>query len=186
MKSIRGVLVLISLLSVLIVKAQFNSNIEDLKMYHVQIDGILDDEQGLFIARLITECEAVLIASVNISGFTRIVSEGELNFNPIFFKLQGTPNISIKDRYETAFNKEEYISVYNEFRRVPLKNLSDRPPVPIVMPDKEKQEKAYSVAKKIWIEMNPEAYDNLIPKNVELSPEEKEERAVKMSNLNRN
>ena len=162
--------------------AQYTVNLEELKLYQLQINGVPSEDQKNRLSDILTQYEGVLTGSVNSSGILSIVTEKAVDINLISVFLQETESIQVNDINEVPFNKQEYLFVYNSFRRNAENNFSGRPPVLIQMQDKEKQERAYSLAKKIWIELYPEDYKSLNLNNSQMTPEQIREKEMKMSN----
>jgi len=161
--------------------AQYTVNLDELKLYQMQI-SVQSDEQKNRLSDILTQYEGILTGSVNSSGILSIVTEKVVDINLISFFLQENENIQVNDINELPFEKQEYLFVYNDFRRNAENNFSGRPPVLIQMQDKEKQERAYSLAKKIWIELYPDDYKSLYRNNSQMTPEQIKEKEMKMSN----
>ena len=161
---------------------QWTQSFENLSMYRINIDGLSGEEQAIYVSRIITEMENVLIAKIYPEGDGIIFTESEIDFNKVYEKLAIIPGLTIKDRYKETSSKDEYLSVYNNYGREPVSDLSKRLPSPINIIDPQKQSRAYSVLKKIWIEKYPDVYKSSFPTETDQSEAEKAEKLIKESN----
>ena len=165
--------------------AQWIQSFDKIGMYKVTISGFANDEQALYASRLITECNNVLIARINQDGEGNIFTEGEISFNEILEKLSVIPNIEIGERYTVKPSFDDYLETYNSYRRFPV-DISRTLPPPAIINDNQKQSRAYSVLKSIWMEKYPENYQKIQPASAEdLSPE-KIQKELELSNQKNN
>lgn len=165
-------------------KSQWIQSFENLTMYKVNISGLSNDEQALYASRLITECNNVLIARVYESGEGNIFAEGEISFNEILQKLSVIPGIEIGERYQIKAVPQDYMDTYNNYRRYPVDLTKSMPPQVIIL-DKEKQSRAYSVMKTLWMEKYPELYQQTIsPSDDSSNPEKIEKEKMRLNQQN--
>jgi hypothetical protein len=164
--------------------AQWIQSFENLGMYKVTITGITSDEQALYTSRLITECTNVLIARISETGDGTIFTEGEISFNEILQKLSVIPGIEIGERYQVKPSPEDYMETYNNYRRYPV-DLSKTLPPQVIILDKEKQSRAHSVMKALWMQKYPDLYQQaLSPSNDEDNPEKAEKEKMRLNQQN--
>ena len=164
---------------------QWTQSFENLEMYKVNINGLVNDEQALYASRLITECNNVLIARINEFGEGNIFTEGEVSFNEILTKLSVIPNIEISERYSVKPTFEDYIQTYNQYRLSPIDMSRTLPPA-VKLNDPEKQSRAYTVFKNIWIETHPDSYNGLQTKSSDENNPEKIEKEKDLLNQKNN
>lgn len=150
MKAIKILLVFLILVVCIKTQAQTTTSYNDLKLYNMEIEGLVNEEQGRYLNKIIAECDGILFAVVNASGFTRIIAEKAINLNDIIFKIQSISNIKITNFAETNFTETEYLSAYYERNGISSDLISTTSPTVIKMKDKIKQEKAIRIANSIW------------------------------------
>jgi|GEM_PF-5354762 len=166
--------------------SQWTQTFENLKMYRVEIAGIANDEQALYLSRLISECNNVLIARIYQEGEGLIFTEGEIDFNEIFEKIAKVQNVQVGERYQVTPNKEDYITTYCNFGLIPVKDIENTIPSPLKINDPQKQSRAHSVMKQLWVEKYPESHKRLMPASNEEDPLVKQQKEKELYNQKNN
>lgn len=154
MKTIIPILLILLIAKYSDTKSQNSVSTDNLSMYIMYIDGVNSEESGLYYSRKIMEIDNVLIAFCNQEGYTRIISESELDLKAVFEKLMKFPNIVINDRFKVAFEKSEFLEVYSGVLPAPHRNLGYIEK--LIMPDKDKQERVYLMAVSLWEDKSAE------------------------------
>ncbi|MCX7863340.1 MAG: hypothetical protein N2449_10145 [Bacteroidales bacterium] len=154
--------------------SQWTTSFDKLKMYEVKIHGFLNDEQALFLSRIISDDETVLIARFyeDLEGY--IFSEQNISEEIILSNLTSIKNITLISFQEAKANPDKYLQIYNDFRPIRF-NLSTTLPSPVYFKDKQKEEKAYSIFKSLWTQKYAESYKNMQNQNPIYTDEEIEE-----------
>ncbi|PKP19360.1 MAG: hypothetical protein CVU05_11590 [Bacteroidetes bacterium HGW-Bacteroidetes-21] len=183
MRVIKLSLILLILLAAWTAKSQWTINAGALKMYTLKIEGNSGPDNTRYLQGLINNQPDVLLARVKIDGSVFIFSETPINAEAIRAMLKSNSGIKAGKITEATFSKEEYYKAYTLFDFPAADYYSDKKPEKLYYQDKQKEEKAYSVAKSIWIEFFPDAYQEIQPAPKELTEMEQKEKAQKGSNI---
>lgn len=167
-------------------QAQWSTNFESLDMKRVVIKGITSPEQAILISQIALQTENVLMARANSSGELVIFTEESINEELLKSRIEKINGVKMKSIKSFPSVKEEYLKAYTLIPYPQTEYITDKELEVFKFQDKQKEERAYSVAKKIWIELYPDTYQKLLPEPSELTEKEKREKSQKDSGMDMN
>lgn len=178
------ILILLFLTSAFTIKAQWALNQGSVKMYTLSIEGNNGPDNTRYLQGLVNNYSGVLLARIKIDGTVCIFSENALNTDAIREILKSNAGIKAGKVTEAPFSKEEFYKAYMLFDFPATEYYSEKKPERLYYADKQTEEKAYGLAKSIWVEFFPEAYKEFQPAPKALTEDEQRIKAQKESNTN--
>lgn len=183
MKAIKLTLILMFLISTWTANAQWSVNPENMKMYSLKIEGNNSPDYTRELQGLINNNFDILLARVKIDGTIYIFSDKMMDTDAIRSFLKSQNGIKAGKVSELTFSKEEYYKAYALYNFPATEYYSDNQPEKLIYTNKQKEEKAYGLAKQIWIEFFPDTYKSNIPEPNPITERELQEKAQHNSNI---
>lgn len=164
-----------------VISGQNTLNFEQLQQWSFQIKQPLTLEQALQVTSVLGNSEGIVLARADISGTVVLFTNHAVNQAAVSERINNLGYNKFSKAKKTTTTKLDFLTCYALALDPSATAYNGAFFNPLIFSDSNKQERAFGLAKAIWIELFPENYKPSTP-SVE-TPEERAEREAKQNNV---
>ncbi len=155
---------IVALMSFNFIYTQSTINLSDYKVSKLYINGLTDDNRSDYLARAVEKLNLATFAAFSSEeSYGYVIYTGSQNIeNIIDYINHALTGYEVTKNQEMTLTRELYLQIYSLRNNVKAEDIDKQMPKYIQLgPKNELSKQLYDMAKQIWIEMYPEAYDRI-------------------------
>jgi hypothetical protein len=155
---------IVALMSFNFIYTQSTINLSDYKVSKLYINGLTDDNRSDYLARAVEKLNLATFAAFSSEeSYGYVIYTGSQNIeNIIDYINHALTGYEVTKNEEMPLTRELYLQIYSLRNNVKAEDIDKQMPKYIQLgPKNELSRQLYDMAKQIWIEMYPEAYDRI-------------------------
>lgn len=155
---------ILALMSLNFIYAQSTINLSDWKVSKLYINGLTDDNRSDYLARAIEKLNLATFAAFSSEeSYGYVIYTSSQNLESIIDYInQALTGYEVTKNEEMPLTKELYLQIYSLRNNIKAEDIDKQMPKYIQLgPKNELSMQLYDLAKQIWIEKYPEAYNRM-------------------------